>query len=162
MTDFKPPFLSDLETAIARLRQLTEINVQTGWQSEFSDLSSATATPGNLGTGQAVALNAKGHLAWAAGRQVLWLGQQFIIPTDLHGYPLSGLSLRLALTWWADSAQIFVNGQLVQEGDLFDCSTRILLSSGVTPGEKITVTLRLVSPGHDDGALVRSLAIFES
>jgi alpha-mannosidase len=162
MTDFKPPFLPDLETAIARLRQLTEINVQTGWQSGFSDLSRATATLGNLGTGQAMALNAKGHLAWAAGRQVLWLGQQFLVPTDLHGYPLSGLSLRLALTWWADSAQIFVNGQLVQEGDLFDCSTRILLSSAVTPGEKITVTLRLVSPGHDDGALVRSLAIYES
>jgi len=32
----------------------------------------------------------------------------------------------------------------------------------VTSGEEITVTLRLVSPSHDDGALVRSLCVYES
>jgi len=162
MTDFKPPFISHLETAIAQLRQLTQINVQTGWRSNAADLPLTTATAGDFAYWQPVELNAKAHIAWKSGREVLWLGQQLILPADLHGYPLSGLSLRLALTWWADSAEIFVNGQLVQAGDLFDCSTRVLLSSAVTPGEVITLALRLVSPGHDDGALVRSLCVFES
>jgi alpha-mannosidase len=90
---------------------------------------------------------------------VLWLAQRLVIPQNLQGYPLDGLSLRLALTWWAEAAQIFVNGVGVQEGDLFDCSTRVLIRP-VTPGEEITVALRLVSPDHDQGALVRSLCIY--
>ncbi len=91
----------------------------------------------------------------------MWLGQQLVVPQDLQGYPLAGLALRLGLTWWAQAAQIFVNGQLVQEGDLFDSSARVLLSSSVVPGEEIAVALRLVSPGHDIGALMRSQTIYE-
>ena len=92
----------------------------------------------------------------------MWLGQLFVIPQTLQGYPLAGLALRLALTWWAEDTQIFVNGQLVQEGDLFDCSARVLLSEAAVPGEKISVALRLVSPGHDIGALMRSCCVYES
>ncbi len=92
----------------------------------------------------------------------MWLSQHFVIPKDLQGYPLAGLALRLALTWWAQEAQIFVNGQLVQEGDLFDSSARVLLSQAVVPGEAIAVSLRLVSPVHDIGALMRSHAVYES
>ncbi len=77
------------------------------------------------------------------------------------GYPLAGLTLRLALTWWAIDAQIFVNGALVQAGDLFDCVTRILLSETVTSGDQFAIALRLVSPRHDDGALVRSVCHYE-
>jgi alpha-mannosidase len=67
----------------------------------------------------------------------------------------------LALLWWAEDAQVFVNGELVQSGDLFDCNVRILVTPAVVHGEKITLTLRLVSPGHDPGALVRSQLIYE-
>ena len=83
------------------------------------------------------------------------------IPDNLYGYPLSGLTLRLALTWWADDAQIYVDGNLVQSGDLFECFTRICLSEQATPGQTIQVAIRLVSPGHDDGALVRSHLTYE-
>jgi alpha-mannosidase len=38
----------------------------------------------------------------------------------------------------------------------------VLLSQEVTPGEEFIIALRLVSPGHDDGALVRSLLVYES
>ena len=109
-----------------------------------------------------VQLNAKEHIAWTGGKKVLWLVQRFVVPQNLQGYPLAGLSLRLALVWWADSAEIYVNGELVLEGDLFDCSPRVLLSQGVTPGEEFVVALRLVSPGHCFGALVRSLLVYES
>ncbi|MER3588796.1 MAG: hypothetical protein C4322_12630, partial [Mastigocladus sp. ERB_26_1] len=58
--------------------------------------------------------------------------------------------------------KIYVNGELVGEGDLFDCSPRILVSQAVTPGEEFFIAIRLVSPGHCDGALMRSLLIYES
>lgn len=108
-----------------------------------------------------MALNEKGHLAWPGDRQVLWLSQQLVVPPHLFNYPLEGLCLRLALTWWAEDAQIFVNGELVQQGDLFDCTARVLLSSAVKVGEEFLVVLRLVSPGHDRGALMRSRCIYE-
>ncbi|AFZ30906.1 Alpha-mannosidase [Gloeocapsa sp. PCC 7428] len=150
MTSTEPQTYSNLISAvIAKLRDRTQVNVQARWR--ILDESQAE-----------VKLNAREHIAWSAGQKVLWLTQKFVIPNDLSGYPIAGLSLRLALTWWAEAAQIYVNGQLVQEGDLFDCSTRVLLSSAATPGEEITVSLRLVSPNHDAGALVRSLCLYES
>nr|WP_290221811.1 alpha-mannosidase [Trichocoleus desertorum] len=153
---------AEISEAITQLRQLTQLNIQSRWQMHLGDLPLVEATqPEQWQTWSTVELNAREHIAWDKGQQVLWLGQQLVTPNDLRGYPLEGLVLRLALTWWAESAQIFVNGQLVQEGDLFDCSTRILLSAAAKPGETIAVALRLVSPGHDDGALVRSLCLYE-
>jgi alpha-mannosidase len=85
-----------------------------------------------------------------------------VMPIDLHGYPVTSLSCRLAFTWWAEIAQVFVDGQLVQEGDLFDHSPRVVLMSAVVPGTAVDVRLRMISPGHDLGALMRSRLIFES
>ena len=161
---------SQIINAIEQLRSMSQVNVQTHWRSRsvlrsnvshLTDLPISDVTQSNLGDWQTVELNIKNHIAWAAGK-VLWLSQKFVIPQNLNGYPIAGLALRLVLIWWADSAQIYINGELVQEGDLFDCSTRVLLSSSVTPGEEITVALRLVSPSHDDGALVKSLCVYES
>jgi alpha-mannosidase len=108
-----------------------------------------------------VTRNDRGHVAWVKGRKVLWLGQRIVVPHNLQGYYLQGLTLRLGLTWWAENAQIYVNGKLVQEGDLFDAVTRILLSASVNIQDAIEVAIRLVSPGHDNGALVRSLCFYE-
>ncbi|MGB3206316.1 MAG: alpha-mannosidase, partial [Crinalium sp.] len=161
---------SPIINAIEQLRSMSQVNVQTHWRSRsvlrsnvshLANLPISDATQSNLGNWQTVELNPKGHIAWDAGK-LLWLSQKFVIPQHLNGYPITGLALRLVLTWWADSAQIYINGELVQEGDLFDCSTRVLLSSSVTPGEEITVALRLVSPSHDPGALVKSLCVYES
>ncbi|HTL90639.1 MAG TPA: alpha-mannosidase, partial [Leptolyngbya sp.] len=104
----------------------------------------------------------KRYLVWEKGRKVRWFYQEFVLPKDLNGYPLDELTLRLALTWWAEFAEVYVNNQKVQEGDLFDHSCRVVLSSNVLPGEKITVAIRLVSPGHDIGGLMRSRLIYES
>ncbi|MEQ8385973.1 MAG: alpha-mannosidase [Coleofasciculus sp. A1-SPW-01] len=153
------PFLSD---SIAKLRALTQVNVQTNWKLWSEDLPLEEMINHIFANGSSSELNDKGYIIWSAGRQVMWFGQQFIIPQDLQGYPLAGLTLRLALTWWAEDAKIFVNGELVQEGDLFDSSARVLLSSAVSPGEIITVMVRLVSPGHDIGGLMRSSCIYES
>lgn len=165
MTDPVTPSaeIDPINDAIERLRALTQVTVQNHWQCCPQDLPVAVGTQSSCWNDwSTVQLNPKGYIVWSAGRQVLWLGQQFVVPRDLQGYPLGGLALRLVLTWWAESGQIFVNGQLVQEGDLFDSSARVLLSSAVVPGEEITVALRLKSPGHDIGALMRSHCVYEA
>ncbi|MBG1264137.1 alpha-mannosidase [Nostoc commune] len=151
-----------ISQAIEQLRSFCQVNLQSTWLYQESDLIITDVIAADLSHWQPVQLNAKEHIAWTGGKKVLWLVQRLVVPQDLQGYPLAGLSLRLALLWWADSAEIYVNGELVLEGDLFDCSPRVLISQGVTPGEEFIVALRLVSPGHCDGALVRSLLVYQS
>jgi alpha-mannosidase len=147
-----------ISRASDRLRGLTQHGVQTQWQAcPLADLRCPTA-----GDWAIAPLNERGHVAWPRGRQVLWLRQQIRVPLALDGYPLAGLTLRLALTWWAEQAQIFVDGHRVQEGDLFDCSTRLVLQGAAQPGTVVEVALRLVSPGHDDGALVAATCLYEN
>ncbi|MCY7323779.1 MAG: alpha-mannosidase [Phormidesmis sp. CAN_BIN36] len=148
-----------ISEVINRLRQLTQRDVQNGWRSYPDNRSQIEL---DWQSQPICKLDDKGHIAWSKGSEVLWLYQQFVLPESLRGYPLRGLTLRLALTWWAEVAEIYVNDQQVQEGDLFDHSARIFLSPSVSLGEVITVTIRLVSPGLDDGALVRSRLIYES
>jgi alpha-mannosidase len=151
-----------ISQTIEQLRSYCQVNIQSNWLYQESDRSITDISTSNWSDWQLVELNSKGNIAWTGGKQVLWLVQKLVVPQDLQGYPLAGLCLRLYLVWWADSAEIYVNGELVQAGDLFDCSPRILLSQSVTPGDEFIVALRLASPGHCDGALVRSLLVYES
>ncbi|MEH2145535.1 alpha-mannosidase [Nostoc sp.] len=151
-----------ISQAIEQLRSFCQVNLQSTWLYQESNLIITDVVAADLSNWQPVQLNAQKHITWTGGKKVLWLVQRLVVPQDLQGYPLAGLSLRLALVWWADYAEIYVNGELVLEGDLFDCSPRVLISQGVTPGEEFIVALRLVSPGHSDGALVRSLLVYES
>ena len=152
-----------ISQAIQRLSHMSRLNVHTSWRYCNSDAPDTNISlTKNFLNWPIAELNAKGHITIPAGGQVLWLAQQFVIPQDLHGYPLKDLALRLALTWWAKDVKIFVGGTLVQEGDLFDASTRVLLIPSVKTGEEIVVALRLVSPDNDQGALMRSLFVYES
>lgn len=149
------------QQTLDRLRSLTYLDLQSQWLCSAEDLPiNQGINPDVWSSWTPVEINAKGHVAWEKG-QVLWFGQRFTVPPQLQGYPLEGLGLRWSLMWWAEVAQVFVNGNCVQEGDLFDCATRILLSPEVAPGMGFNLAVRLVSPGHDRGAMVRSLAVFE-
>lgn len=152
-----------IESAIEKLHQLTQINVQDNWFWCFNDLpidrdSLITINPNNW---QAAPVNQKGYITWEKGQKVCWLAQKITIPRALKDYPLSGLAVRLILTWWAEDTHIFVNGKLVQQGDLFDSSARIVLTKSAIPNEEILVAIRLISPGHDIGALMRSQLVYE-
>ncbi|KOP25929.1 alpha-mannosidase [Hapalosiphon sp. MRB220] len=151
-----------ISAAIEKLRSFCQENILSNWCCFAGDLPVTDVSASSLPEWTPVEINPKGNIAWAGGEKVLWLAQKLVIPQDLQSYALQGLSLRLALVWWANSAKIYVNGELVGEGDLFDCSPRILVSPSVTPGEEFFITIRLVSPGHCDGALVRSLLVYES
>ena len=158
MNDSEQNFISSIEIALERLRSLSQIDILTDWRMYLGDRS----LDANTSKWDLVSLNQKGHSAWERGRQEIWLAQQLVIPTHLHGYPVTNLSCRLAFTWWAELAQVFIDGELVQEGDLFDHSPRVLLMSAAVPGTSLDLRLRLVSPGHDIGALMRSKVVYES
>ncbi len=151
-----------IETASTRLRSLTRRSQQASWHCSTEADPAHLPEPSDWQHWPLATLNHKGHIAWPKGRRSLWLCQQIKVPQALEEFPLVGLSLRLGLTWWADTAKVYVDGDCVQEGDLFDYFARILLSDRVAPGDTFTVALHLVSPGHDDGALVRSEMIYEA
>ncbi len=153
--------LNIIENAIASLRAQTQLDVQDNWHyyPEFNPERDLTVI--NLSNNQKAELNNKRYIVFPQGRQVRWLIQKITIPHSLQEYPLSGLVLRLVLTWWAEDAQIFIDGQLVQEGDLFDSSARVLITNNAIPRQKFLVAIRLVSPNHDIGALMRSCLVYE-
>ncbi|MBW4632815.1 MAG: alpha-mannosidase [Iphinoe sp. HA4291-MV1] len=154
---------SQISQAIERFRQMARLNVHSSWRYCFWDAPDANINLSTEFLNWSIAeTNAKEHITIPAGGQVVWLAQQFVIPQNLQGYPLTDLALRLVLTWWAQDVKIFVNGSLLQEGDLYDASTRALLSPSVKPGEEIVVALRLVSPDSHTGALMRSHLVYES
>ncbi len=151
----------NIQHTIEQLRNLTNFNVITKWRF-FNDNLVNLPTVNDIENWQIAPVNEKQYIICESGRKVYWLAHKFTIPHDLNGYSLINLSLRLCLTWWAENAQIFVNGKLVQEGDLFDSSARVLLTPKATPNNTILVVIRLVSPGHDIGALMRSHLVYES
>ncbi|PZV06858.1 MAG: alpha-mannosidase, partial [Leptolyngbya sp.] len=154
-----PQILATLD----RLRHLSQLDVRGTWHRCPEAVENLDLPLGNAWqTWPLVALNEHRYIAWPQGKVPLWLHQRFTWPTDLNGYPVQGLTARLALRWWADQADIFVNGELVQTGDIFDCWTRIVLTDYVVPGESVDVTLKLLSPGHDEGALVQAELVFEA
>ncbi|MGP0128619.1 MAG: alpha-mannosidase [cyanobacterium endosymbiont of Rhopalodia musculus] len=142
-----------------RLRKLTQIDIQSSWLSISDEISFDSI---DIDAWKPVSLNQKGYIVWTAGKQVKWLAKRLIIPKQIREYPLSGLTVKLALTWWAEKAEIFINKKLVQEGDLFDSSARILVSPSAEPGEEFLILLRLVSPSHDIGGLMSSRLIYET
>jgi len=148
-----------ISQAIAQLHQMSHLDILESWR--YCDGCDSDSPPEQLNNSPLVKLNEKGHIPIKAGGQVLWLAQRIIIPEDLQGYHLAGLVLRLGLTWWAKDVKIFINGSLIQEGDLFIGSTRVIVTPFAQPGEEIFLVLRLVSPDNDAGALMRSLCIYE-
>ncbi|WP_206815491.1 alpha-mannosidase [Chroococcus sp. FPU101] len=155
---FNSEILQSIIETLDKLRQLVQIDVQENWyyldqDSLIDEIDLKKAKP--------VQLNDKRYITWSSGRQVQWLIQKMRFPSNLKNYPLQHLTARLILTWWAEDAKIYINGKLVQEGDLFDSTTRLLLTTDVLPEQEIIIALRLVSPIHDIGALMRSILIFE-
>ncbi|MCG9891909.1 MAG: alpha-mannosidase [Thermosynechococcaceae cyanobacterium MS004] len=162
MTESRTTQTLIIEKAIARLRQLTQQDRQALWRVSLGNGEAASqCDPSQWDAWPLATLNERQHIAWPAGQQVLWLGQVITLPDALVDYPLAGSTARLSLTWWAEQAQVYVNGQLVQEGDLFDTSARILLAEALEPGKTLAIAIRLVSPAHDAGALVRSRLLCE-
>ncbi len=115
-------------------------------------------------SGEPAVLDGSGKVVWAKGGQAIELVTQIDLAgwRELAGSDERAWVVRLGLTWWAQRAQVWVDDRLVQEGDLFDHTCRVVLREGWTgEGCLVAVRLKLVSPGHDIGALMRSRLILE-
>ncbi|MEO1125838.1 MAG: alpha-mannosidase [Cyanobacteria bacterium J06639_16] len=155
-----------IETAIEQLKHLNQEDIQARWRQYCGDRrESHSVIPAfnyqSWDNWPIVKLNARRHVAWSRGKQELCLAQTVTVPKALNHYALQGLTLRFGVTWWANFAEIFVDGRSVQPGDIFDCSTRIVLTQAAEPGQQFEIVLRLLSPGHDEGALVQSHLVYE-
>ncbi|MDX2230976.1 MAG: alpha-mannosidase [Leptolyngbyaceae cyanobacterium bins.349] len=157
------PLSETITQSLERLRSLSQVSVQPGWRYYDGDLPVEEAlTSENWPSWTLGEVNAKDHHPWSKGRQVRWFSRVIQVPTDLNGFPLTGLCLRLALLWWSEETHVYVNGKLAQAGDLFDCAPRLLLSESVQPGDEFAIALRLISPIHDDGALMKAVCHYEA
>ena len=153
---------SFLTNLIQELHGYSRQDVQPGWRGQYETEAGGLDRAMTQGhRWEPKLLNERQHIAWPCDR-TLWLYQRFTVPEHLNGYALVGLTLRLDIAWWAEDAQLYVDGALVQSGDLFDFFTRLCLSESVIPGQSFEVVLRLESPKHDAGALVRSQLVYEA
>ena len=99
---------------------------------------------------------ARGLIVWPRGGQWCILRLSLACPEPWRALGPQVVRARLALRWWAEAAELWVQGVRVQEGDLFDTSCRWPLPEAWWSEGSWRVELRLRSPKHDDGALVLS------
>ena len=97
---------------------------------------------------------ARGLLIWPRGRGWIRLEQNLSWPQSWSRSPES--RGRLALSWWAERMRLWVDGELVHEGDLFDTACRWIVPDRCREGKPLQLLLELSSPLHDDGALISS------
>ena len=97
---------------------------------------------------------ARGLLIWPRGRGWIRLEQDLQWPQS-WSRSLESRG-RLALSWWAERMRLWVDGELVHEGDLFDTACRWIVPDRCREGSSLQLLLELSSPLHDDGALISS------
>ncbi|MFZ4565933.1 MAG: alpha-mannosidase [Prochlorococcaceae cyanobacterium] len=96
--------------------------------------------------------HARGLAIWPRGGR--WLTLTHALRRPAAWGDGRGSRARLVLRWWAEAAEVLIDGQPVVVGDLFDAACRWSLPAAFWQGETLTLTLRLRSPRHDDGALL--------
>jgi alpha-mannosidase len=132
------------------------LDLQPLWRSPGPDGSPAPALKHPWGPENRPDWTARGLIVWPRGGQDLTLRLISSCPAAWRALGPGSARARLALRWWADHAELRVDGQPVQQGDLFDTACRWPLPDPWWAGEPLEIELRLRSPLHDDGALIHS------
>lgn len=131
------------------------LDLQPLWQADQPGGGSGPGLGGEWGLRHRPDWAARGLIIWPRGGQ--WCRLRLRCPCPEGWVPLAaGARARLALRWWADSAELWVDGQRIHSGDLFDTACRWPLPERWWRGEDLDLELRLRSPLHDDGALISS------
>lgn len=145
--------IADLIGIIEQLRSRSQLSILAGWQRQDSQSN-----------WQPLALvNSQKNipmLAFLKQEQNIHIKQIWQVPESYAGLNTRGAAIYLHLTLWADWWAVFINGQQVQEGDLFDQKCRLLLTD-CAAGQEFVIELKLNSPKHDIGALQRSQIVWE-
>jgi alpha-mannosidase len=140
----------ELEESIRKLRQVSSLNLLSGWYRDSIESQLVE-----------IALSSRGQdiLSFAQQEMGIHLRQTWKVPnTELS---LQGATARLSLVWWADVAEVWVNGCKVQEGDLFDQKCRVLLGENLEVGQEFLLEIKINSPKHDRGAIQKSEILIE-
>ncbi|WP_019501583.1 alpha-mannosidase [Pseudanabaena sp. PCC 6802] len=138
-----------LDQIIGNLRSFAQIGILSDWHERGADPNS-----------QPIPLNEKGMLMLELGDRIC-CQQTWQVPKSVNGLSIQGATLRLSLLWWASLAEIFIDGNRIHTGDLFDQKCRLLLAQNIEPERTFTFTLNLIAPKHDRGALQKSEILFE-
>ena len=140
----------NLTQAINQLRSRSHLSILSNWERQNSQ-----GVWENLPI-----VNSKQNkpiLSFLQREENIHLKQTWQVPETYAGLPTLGAIIRLNLIWWADICEVWVNGEKVQEGDLFDQKCRLLLA-----GKNLyELEIKLNSPKHDIGALQLSELTFE-
>lgn len=134
---------------------LTRLDLQPLWQPQPPRPDGASALETPWGRLHRPDWAERGLIIWPRGGQLQRLHWRLERPaawSDLAGSAVA----RLCLRWWAEAAELIVDGVCVHRGDLFDTACRWPLPQRWWQGEALELELRLRSPLHDDGALIHS------
>jgi len=142
--------VENLTRAINQLRSRSHLSILSSWQRKDKngvwEILPTVISKRNIPT-----------LSFLQNEQSIHLKQTWQVPETYAGLPTLGSIIRLNLIWWAHICEVSVNGEKVQEGDLFDQKCRLLLA-----GKNFyELEIKLNSPKHDIGALQLSELTFE-
>ena len=137
------------------------LELQSLWRRSLSDGSTCSALHHPWASRHRPDWAARGLVVWPRGGQWCHLQLSLRCPDPWRALGPRVVKARLALRWWAEAAELWVQGQRVHQGDLFDTSCRWPLPDAWWEGSPWSVELRLRSPKHDDGALVLSQLVLE-
>jgi alpha-mannosidase len=146
--------VKSLTEVIDQLKMRSRLSILDNWQRENEQGSWETLPTVN-------SKQNKPMVAFLQCEQNIHLRQVWQVPESYAGLSIIGSTIRLNLIWWVDICEVWINGNKVQEGDLFDQKCRILLTDYAEPHEEFILEIKLNSPKHDIGALQHSELIFE-
>ncbi|MFN5391800.1 MAG: alpha-mannosidase, partial [Pseudanabaena sp.] len=139
---------------IDQLKMRSRLSILDNWQRENEQGAWETLPTVN-------SKQNKPMVAFLQCEQNIHLRQVWQVSESHVGLSIIGSTIRLNLIWWVDICEVWINGNKVQEGDLFDQKCRILLTNDAEPHEEFILEIKLNSPKHDIGALQLSELIFE-
>ncbi|MFM7086270.1 MAG: alpha-mannosidase [Cyanobium sp.] len=99
---------------------------------------------------------ARGLIIWPRGGLTCRLQLHLACPPAWRERLQGRATARLCLRWWAEAAELRVDGVRIHRGDLFDTACRWPLPRRWWQGAGLDLELLLRSPCHDDGALIHS------
>jgi alpha-mannosidase len=146
--------VKNLTQVIAQLRSRSRLSILSDWQRQDEHGEWKTLPTVN-------SKQNKPMLSFLPREENIYLKQIWQVPEIYAGLPTLGAIIRLNLIWWADICEVWVNGEKVQEGDLFDQKCRLLLTQKAEVNQEFILEIKLNSTKHDIGALQLSEIVFE-
>ncbi|MFN4786476.1 MAG: alpha-mannosidase [Pseudanabaena sp.] len=146
--------VKNLTQVISQLRSRSHLSILSNWQRQDQYGEWKTLLTVNSKQNKPI-------LSFLPREENIYIKQVWQVPAMYVDLPTLGTTIRLNLIWWADICEVWVNGEKVQEGDLFDQKCRLLLAKNAKANQEFILEIKLNSTKHDIGALQLSEIVFE-